>query len=370
LNYLILSRAKNNFGDFLIFQRGLELMKHHKKDCNFVTGDASIALDEQFSTAELADIDAVVIPGGPGLRKDAYPKIYPLSKTLFEKQTPVFFLGAGSKIYPYSKAKEKVSYNNTTKYFLGYLNNFAPIGVRDFVTKRILEKHNYKSTVNGCPAWYCLENIGKKFDVAGDIENIVFSVPAGEQFVISFLSIVKYFRHKHPEIKCSISFNHGITVSHMYRYIYEIIKKFGCEAIDMSGSLTNTRFYDESTLHIGYRVHTHVYYLSMGKPSFLIAEDSRGVGVLEALNTPGFTEQLTLPLKGYGKIKRLMKAIHNPYIEFYCNNLLHRIPNISDKVYEKVMSEHENGFPGFSKVSTDIKYYYENQLKPYIKNMP
>src|SRR5699024_8576119 len=40
-------------------------------------------------------------------------------------------------------------------------------------------------------------------------------------------------------------------------------------------------------LHIGYRVHAHIYFLSKRLPSILLHEDGRGNGVSEALNSPG-----------------------------------------------------------------------------------
>ena len=40
-------------------------------------------------------------------------------------------------------------------------------------------------------------------------------------------------------------------------------------------------------MHVGYRVHAHLYCLSHSTPSYLIAEDSRGLGMLEALGELG-----------------------------------------------------------------------------------
>lgn len=49
---------------------------------------------------------------------------------------------------------------------------------------------------------------------------------------------------------------------------------YGCEGF---------RNYDECDLHIGYRVHAHIYNLSRRKRSILIEEDVRGAGVNHAL---------------------------------------------------------------------------------------
>lgn len=52
---------------------------------------------------------------------------------------------------------------------------------------------------------------------------------------------------------------------------------------DISGSKEGFKQYDECDLHIGFRVHAHIYNISMGNPSILINEDARGAGVNDAL---------------------------------------------------------------------------------------
>ena len=47
------------------------------------------------------------------------------------------------------------------------------------------------------------------------------------------------------------------------------------------------RVFDEAGCHVGYRVHAHLYCLSHATPSYLVAEDSRGLGVHETLGRLG-----------------------------------------------------------------------------------
>lgn len=51
----------------------------------------------------------------------------------------------------------------------------------------------------------------------------------------------------------------------------------------MSGSSDCFEQYDSCFLHIGFRVHAHIYNLSQGNVSILINEDARGIGVNHAL---------------------------------------------------------------------------------------
>ena len=61
----------------------------------------------------------------------------------------------------------------------------------------------------------------------------------------------------------------------------------GYEVVDTSYDLERIRFYDECDLHVGYRVHSHLYFLSQRRPSFLLHEDGRGRGMSSALNVVG-----------------------------------------------------------------------------------
>lgn len=350
MRYLVLHRARNNFGDFLIFDRGLKLINHLKKDCETIIADAGVALDKQLTTDELASLDAIIIPGGPGIRADAYPGVYPLSPLVFKQGIPVYFLGAGSKIYPYDSRNERVKFPVQVIDFFKYVSQFAPIGVRDHITMRVLEDAGIKSVVNGCPAWYSLSHLDNNYTFSNEIKQIVFSVPAGSQFVIPFLNIVEKFRRNMPEISCVISFNQGLSFeqssleSLKNQYILEQTKQMKCEICDMSGSCQNTGTYDASTLHIGYRVHTHIYFLSKGKPSFLIAEDSRGAGVLETLGNFGFTTQLTNSGFQYSIYNRLKTKLAYRQPTFRIDMRIARVPDIADKVYSLVNSEANRNF--------------------------
>ena len=46
-----------------------------------------------------------------------------------------------------------------------------------------------------------------------------------------------------------------------------------CEVIDVSYDEKKIDMYLDFDLHIGYRVHAHIYFLSKSKPSILLHED-------------------------------------------------------------------------------------------------
>jgi polysaccharide pyruvyl transferase WcaK-like protein len=65
------------------------------------------------------------------------------------------------------------------------------------------------------------------------------------------------------------------------------IAPLGFDVRDVSGDLAKIGFYERCDLHVGYRVHAHIHFLSRRNPSILLHEDGRGRGVDEALGLPG-----------------------------------------------------------------------------------
>ena len=67
----------------------------------------------------------------------------------------------------------------------------------------------------------------------------------------------------------------------------DLSERLGARTRDISGSASGFAVYDDVSLHVGYRVHAHLYCLSRSTPSYLVAEDSRGIGVLQTLGDLG-----------------------------------------------------------------------------------
>ncbi len=57
--------------------------------------------------------------------------------------------------------------------------------------------------------------------------------------------------------------------------------------MDVSGGLDRIGFYETCDFHVGYRVHSHIHFLSRRRPSFLLHEDGRGRGMSAALSVLG-----------------------------------------------------------------------------------
>ena len=85
--------------------------------------------------------------------------------------------------------------------------------------------------------------------------------------------------------------------SELYRYA----QNNDCVIKDISGGYEGFEIYDKCQLHVGFRVHAHIYNLSHRHFSILIEEDGRGAGVNNALGLSS--------IKAYGNSR-----VNNPIL--------------------------------------------------------
>jgi hypothetical protein len=57
----------------------------------------------------------------------------------------------------------------------------------------------------------------------------------------------------------------------------------GFKVVDAAFDLERIAFYKDADLHVGYRVHAHLAFVSYRHPTLLISEDGRGLGQAETL---------------------------------------------------------------------------------------
>jgi hypothetical protein len=356
MTYLLLKRAYDNFGDYLIFERAQKIISNINKDIVMIYGDAGRPLESQFDKNTLKNLKGVIIPGGPGVVSDMYPKIYPLSPIIFSNKIPIYMLGVGSFFSNNLKKIQPIT--QSTKYFLSYVNEFAPIGCRDIFTKNYLEQLGFNSVVNGCPAWYDLNFFGERIQTV-KVKNVLFSVPGSRVYFEQFIKIVEYFLRNYPQYNYHISFNHGIKKEPFLTLKNKLAGK-NVNILDMSGNTNNSFKYNDMDLHIGYRVHTHIYFLSRRKLTILLAEDSRGIGIMETLKTLGIQcwkdddYLLKYKLKINNKFGRNIFKVSND--EQVIDGLKCFLKNLNPVTYNEVF--------------TQMEEYYKNMqsfIKQYIK---
>ncbi len=294
--YVILTGSKNNAGDFLIKYRAKKLFAALRPDREIVDLDAWKPFDQ--ATLELVNNSkALILLGGPALQAHMYPGIYALTDNLDDIKVPVTTMGIGWKsisgnwqdTYDYPLAA------GALKLLRKVEASGLPMSVRDFHTLNALAFKGFDNVLmTGCPAYYDLDYIGKPVQLPEKLRKVAFSL--GVSFIESpsmeremkaqILRLKDYFR----DAAFEVVFHHGLDPStflrsHGAKQVHnrkhnefaQWLTEQGVAYVDISGSAENlVEYYSSVDLHIGYRVHAHIFMNSISRMSVLVAEDGRG----------------------------------------------------------------------------------------------
>ena len=286
--YTVITGAKDNAGDFLIKTRATQLLTKLRPDRELVHFDSWDSLvDEKLSVVN--NSKAVLLAGGPSVQTTMYPGVYKLCSSIDQIKVPVICLGVGSKHHNFNELGWRNYLLSTESLkLLKKVNNSGYLSsVRDDFTLNVLKQKGFTNFINtGCPALYNFEeqpenNIEK-------IQSILFSLGVSYKFSKSMFRQMKEvisFLNKHYLIR--IALHHSIDKFDLrLSEILNWLNQQDIEIIDLSkGSDRLMQEYNSCDLHVGYRVHAHIYRLSLRKPSILLAEDSRGMGVKETITS-------------------------------------------------------------------------------------
>ena len=275
-----LTGAYVNAGDFLIQKRSAELLRYFLPSADIRLFSRK---DIEKDFYEIEKCDVIVFSGGPLIRQDLNGTISLDQSMKFSK--PIMLLGCGwagvdgSKEgnYSYCFTKETIDfYTKVTTEGLG-------IGCRDLYTLRALNKENLSNVyMTGCPAWFNLSCMDKVHLASerNKIEKICVSDPAKSINQSQVLEVLSFLQKRFPLARITFVFHRDVdegfraTIEDLFPKINVLVITGGAEGFSV---------YDDCDLHIGYRVHAHIYCLSIRKRTILIEEDGRGAGVNEAL---------------------------------------------------------------------------------------
>lgn len=278
----LMSGAFLNAGDFLIEKRSLELIRHFLPDSE-VNVHKRLKEDYTYRIDMLKDYDAIIFAGGPLYQSSIYPVSIPFVRKEILRGVflPIFFVGGGIKGDIYNQPFSK----DTKWFFEQGVMHHVPLGCRDYLTYRFLKHQGFKDVImTGCPAWYNLEYVNQiRFThFSGTIKKICISEPANKKNVPVLRELLLFLRKKYQNAEI-VLVNHRETKREVQEVIKELIDRVGFSFIDISGSAEGFAVYDDCDMHVGFRVHAHIYNLSIRNFSILINEDIRGRGVSHAL---------------------------------------------------------------------------------------
>lgn len=310
----LLIGAYKNAGDFLISQRAKKLIEVAVPSVEII----EISRKEIVQKLELINsCDHIIFSGGPIYLNDInrYLEVQDINALL---DKPVMIIGGGwNGLNGFSQAPYKYAFKSKTKDFLLRVEKESGLSCRDIHTFRTLKKEQITNVVlTGCPAWYDERYVrSHTFKNANmEINTIAISDPALKGHSHLVKKVVEYLRKKYLHTKIIVVFHRGVDAStDLYKYLVEN----NIEIKDISNSSQGFSIYDRCDLHLGFRVHAHIYNLSIRNRSILIEEDGRGAGVNQTLGL--------IPIKAYSdKINSTNKIIHrgiqklglgdNPYL--------------------------------------------------------
>lgn len=281
----LLSGAYKNAGDFLIVNRTIELLKYVNPDCEINVYLRNEALDHRIN--EINHMDALVFAGGPAY-SNVFPNLIPICKSLEDIIVPVFTIGVGWHGYISSSHLVYRCYNFTqdTKRYISWLGKDAGLSCRDWYSVKVLKRNGFHNTImTGCPAWYDISNINNltlRKSIRIPFKKICISDCGNPKNLNQSFEIVKYIKEKYPNANIIYIFHRGILTDD-YSNFAKKLSDIAVEYKDISCASDGFNVYNDCDLHIGMRVHAHIYNLSIRNISILVEEDGRGTGVDEAL---------------------------------------------------------------------------------------
>lgn len=289
----VLSGAYKNAGDFLIVNRCLALLKGQFSKCTINVLERDKSLNDKLELLNTSD--AIILAGGPFYMPDIYPDRIPLVEDLSTIKTKIFALGGGwcgSNDSVDYLCKQYVFSNSTRKLLERIESDFHYLSCRDWYSAWVLNANGIKGTMmTGCPAWYDLRYIGESHinnNIHIPFRKVCISDPANVKNVQQALSLSRFIRDRYKNAEIHYIFHRGDAVHNgknnaAIEEFKEELEKLSINILNIEGSEDGFAIYDDCDLHIGYRVHAHIYNLSRRNISVLIEEDGRGAGINHCL---------------------------------------------------------------------------------------
>lgn len=377
--YVILTGSKNNAGDFLIKYRAKSLFKELRPDREVIDIDGWKPFDDV--TLKLVNgAEALLLMGGPALQKNMYPSIYPLVDDLSKITTKIALMGVGWKSHS-GLWGDSQSYplGDKTKILLKRIESDGLFSsVRDYHTWNVLSRNGISNVLmTGCPATYVTSALDESFVKPEKINKVGFSLGVSfiespemlDQMRNTILTLKEYFGSDvnfevvfHHSTKKEFLKTHNATSNHLKSHL-KFIDWLDCndvKHIDISGSADNLiNYYSSCDLHIGYRVHAHIFMNSINKASVLIAEDGRGKALRDVFGGLVIDAFNHLDTSFLGKVLRKLK-LKSGYKAY---NKQH------EEALDVIKYEIENDFPRLTASRSSINANFE-VMKQFLNKLP
>jgi hypothetical protein len=288
--YVVLHGAISNAGDFLVKHRALSLLRHYRPEVELIEMERWEPLDEKVDIVNEAS--AVILCGGPAVKRDVFPGIYPLVRDLSTIKPPIVTMGVGWHA-PYGEWSDTWNHGFTARseLLLQRIQNSGLVSsCRDYHTLNALNHQGFSHfAMTGCPAWYDIAtlNNGPKMTFKDvPIHKVAFSFGVNMYrdggYMRQTMALISALSGRFGD-KLSCVFHHPIG-KHRNSDVVRWLEQESIRYVDIAGgSDLMMEHYADVDLHVGYRVHAHILMSSLNRRSVLIAEDGRSVGQKTAM---------------------------------------------------------------------------------------
>lgn len=332
---LIVGRPYSNGGDFLIYDRIVKALK-----ASYPEAAITLNLDNnaQFEIEKFNEYDAVITGGGGAQYAEAYVRTSFLYQHIDEITVPIHYMGTGlygadgedATLYEYPYSEEMIAYFNKV------IERGGQLATRDWTVDTIFRNSGVKGAIMaGCPAWYNPEMLNRPEDdavfrsnfadrtirtIAVSNHGLTKNAQDHEKKLAQIENLITFLQGRFQEARILLTFNDGYITKYSKNYnlsLKEWAKEHKVTCVDLSGDADKFKALDGIDLHIGFRVHTHIYCISGMIPSLLIEEDIRGYGMNETLCLPH--------IRAYAQHSKPDDFVANPYLTAQISVLLEQM---------------------------------------------
>lgn len=354
MKFLILSNTISNAGDYLFLKGGMQVIKQFLG----LENSTYINIHEQKILPEaIVEYDFAIYVGGPLYTNRLLEnEFYNIVMQLKKYNIKLYLLGCGW--YGANDLKSTVNnyhFSDKSRKVLDYISQNGLLGCRDYLSDYILKINGYNNCiVTGCPAWYL--DLNQSADSKEEIKKVVISdigLTKSSNLYFEkkqqFDMVLDYVKNRFYNCEIIVTFNNGIETRYSTEFNKAIEKELiarGIKYFDLSYRSEGFYTYDDCDLHVGFRVHSHIYCLTKGIPSILICEDARGLGMNATLGLSALSANISTEVK-----------------QFLPNNYLEReLAFEVDKMLENRAFE-------MVRIKQLFKYFYKKQLTDFFSTI-
>lgn len=370
-----------NVGDQLTIEMTHDVIERVRGPTRFETyfkrSDFTSRLDH------INEAEAIILSGFEITQHDTRPENYRIAVDLDDVEPPIIPDCSSYSFFPGDRIEmEEQRFGTGTRNFLDELEPNCPgdeFPVRDRWTGMVLEQNGYDTVLTGDPGWYDLDMLGKEFHRPESIEKLVVTGPQFMRYMSQSATLIRRLTEEFPDAERILSLH--IVPRDVDLDLANEARRLGWDVLYASHETEHLEAYRDSDLHVGYRLHGHLAHLRWRRPSIILSEDARGMGLTETLGAGGVRafEPRELPFdslvrpaarRGIERFAREMRAKFSCPTVFTLYHMLAATPNAGavDEAMEYLEYEMANDWPSMDSIRDTIDSTYENGWEPYLRS--